>query len=136
MKPPNACLPTRRLAQQLCVNHEQLGAVGDLMCKELLFGSIYSNNASTGLGFKNACRCVCTCITPLRSLKKKKLGACVQPQVQLLSASLVAGSRFKIHTLIAATGNCRLHVVSHGNWKDYSLMDIIKKTPACKDHIS
>lgn len=108
MKSPNACLPTRRLAQQLvCKPWTAVwGAVGDLLCKELLFVSIYSNNASAGLRFKNACWCVCTCITPLLRKKKKKSGLPVSdPQLQLLSASLAAGSRFKIHILIAATGN-------------------------------
>lgn len=94
MKSPNAYLPTRRLAQQLCVNHEQLlGAVGDLMCRALLFESIYSNNTSAGFRFKN-------------------VGVCVHVYYAsaLLSASLVVGSQFKIHTLIAETGNCRLRV--------------------------
>lgn len=62
------------------------------------------------------------------------MGAYVQPQ--LLPALLVAGSQLKIHTRNAATGSCRLRVVSHCQWKDYSVMDVIKKTPACKDHMS
>lgn len=110
MKSPNARLPACRLAQQLCVNHEQLlGAVGDLMCKELLFVGINSNNAFAGLKFKNVCRRVCTCITPLRSKRR--------------SSSLVARSVDDIPTLIAATGNGCLYAVSHSNGKEYSLLD-------------
>lgn len=109
MKSPNARLPACRLAQQLCVNHEQLsGAVGDLMCKELLFVGINSNNAFAGLKFKNVCRRVCTCITPLHSKRRTPLGA----------SSLVARSLDEIPTLIAATGNGCLYAVSHSNGKE------------------
>lgn len=119
MKSPNACLPACRLKQQLCVNHEQLsGAVADLMCKELLFVGIYSNNASAWLKFKNAC--VCARVSRLCAQKDAPPGA----------ASLAAGSPFEIPTLIAATGNCCLYVVSHSNWKGFSLQDILKKTPS------
>lgn len=59
------------LRRNLCVNHEQLlGAVGDLMCIELLFVSIYSNDASAGLEFKNACPCVCVHVYLLLCLMK------------------------------------------------------------------
>lgn len=71
MKSPNARLSACRLKQQLCVNHEQLlGAVDDLMCKELLFVGIYSNNASAWLKFKNVCRCVCEHVYHASARKK------------------------------------------------------------------